>query len=344
MVKQTSGYRGIGVAGYRAIALLTAAFLVVAAGRAGAQEPASQAAPPVICLTIDATQDTLELQDRGPALILLGREFTQSGWRVVTQGCTETYAVSHVVLGRWITVRIEGPRGVREGRAAGLEDLPALYSQMARSFVTGKPLGSLDLIDRDNVTEAQTTTKRVAVDTFHYARLGGGVLSGDRTYAAPVFGLGYRAEFDTFALDVAYLTYQVTNQGAGYGTSGASSIALFRIAGLHFFNGKKQASSYAGGGLSWGWTQINHSSGAYSSSYSSSTWAGSGLRGEVTGGYEFTRATRARTFVQADLVLPFYRLAASSYSYPKTGAGAQGTLYSASLTISVGVGWHRERD
>ena len=61
-----------------------ALLVVVAGGRAAAQEisgpvaPAGQSAP-VICLSIDTAHDTLTPSERGAALILLGRQFTLSG-------------------------------------------------------------------------------------------------------------------------------------------------------------------------------------------------------------------------------------------------------------------------
>src|SRR5581483_590475 len=100
-----------------------------------------------VCVAVDEAHDTLRSPDRASALILLTREFESAGERVVAS-CAEPFLVSHVTLGRRILVTMDGPGGRREGTALGLEDLPALYSQMVRSIVTGKPMTGFNVIDR----------------------------------------------------------------------------------------------------------------------------------------------------------------------------------------------------
>jgi hypothetical protein len=101
-------------------------------------------------------------------------------------------------------VTLSGPNGQREGRALGMDDLPALYNQMVRSMLTGRPMTGFNVIDRTNVTEAQTTQRRVPTDSFTYARLGYGATYFGKAHGAPTMGFGYRAELDSFALDVSF--------------------------------------------------------------------------------------------------------------------------------------------
>src|SRR5437762_645582 len=90
-----------------------------------------------ICLNIDEPQDTLSPSDRAASLLLIAKEFRQAGEEVATDGCTSVYVLSHVKLGNIIIVTLSGPNGQREGRAQGMDDLPALYNQMVRSMITG---------------------------------------------------------------------------------------------------------------------------------------------------------------------------------------------------------------
>src|SRR6266550_2083169 len=151
-----------------------AAFLCSAAAEAGAQ----------VCSRIDESQDTLTRDDRAAAVLLLNRQFAMAGEQVVAD-CPIPYLLAHLKLGNSITVTLSGPKGERQGTALGLEDLPALYNQMVRSLLTGRPMTGLAVVDRTNVTAAQATAQRVHSDSFSYARLGYGGIFGDQVYGTP---------------------------------------------------------------------------------------------------------------------------------------------------------------
>ncbi|MBM3777723.1 MAG: hypothetical protein FJW23_05715 [Acidimicrobiia bacterium] len=53
------------------------------------------------------------------------------------------------------------------------------------------------------------------------------------------------------------------------------------------------------------------------------------------------RATRARTFVQLDVLLPFYALSSTTYTH--AGPVSLGRRYSPSIIVLLGVGWQRGR-
>lgn len=306
-----------------------------------------------VCTRIDASKDTLTEADRAAAVLLLNRQFVLEGEQVVAD-CPTPYLLAHVKLGNNITVTLSGPAGQREGTALGLDDLPALYNQMVRSLLTGRPMTGLAVVDRTNVTTAQATAKRVHSDGFTYARLGYGAIFADRAYATPSFGFGYRAELDKVAVDVAFLDTQLSTSDYYAGTGGASSFSLMKLSGMYLPNRDANSTPYLGGGLSWGRTQIDspHSTvprvtgpgGAYS--YTTGGH-GSGLQTNMTAGYEFGRATTIRMFVQADATLPLYSITTSTVSF--TGQGPATTRsttrrYSPSLVVSLGLGWQRNRN
>jgi len=280
-------------------------------------------------------------------VLMLKRQFALAGEQVVAD-CPTPYILAHVKLGNTITVTLSGPKGNREGTALGLDDLPALYSQMVRSLETGRPMTGLGIVDRTNVTAAQATAQRVHSDGFFYARLGYGGIFSARTYGVPSFGLGYRAEIDKVAIDVSFLNFQMSNSDFSYAASSADSASLLKLSGLYMVHRDASSTPYFGGGLSWGHTSVTESqpitraSGTPSGTVYTYTTGGdgSGLQSELTAGYEFARATTIRMFVQADAILPFYSVTSQTFSsrgvpLPSTGR------WTPSLMMSMGLGWQR---
>jgi hypothetical protein len=302
-----------------------------------------------VCVTIDESHDTLGQDDRVAAVLLVNRQFASAGEQVVAN-CTTPYVLAHVKLGNTIAVTLSGPKGTREGTALGLDDLPALYSQMVRSLETGRPMTGLGVVDRTNVTAAQATAQRVHSDGFFYARLGYGGIFGARTYGVPSFGLGYRAEIDKVAIDVSFLNFQISNSDFSYAASAADSASLLKLSGLYMVHRDAGSTPYVGGGLSWGHTSVfegqpvTYPSGAAGGSVYTYTTGGdgSGLQGELTAGYEFARATTIRMFVQADAILPFYSVSSQTFSSRGMPLGST-ARWTPSLVMSIGLGWQRGR-
>jgi hypothetical protein len=303
---------------------------------AGAQEPSRA------CLVIDEGRDTLSSQDRQAALILVSRELERAGRQVVSAECAERYGLSHVRLGTTIVVVLVGPTGQREGRASGMDDLLGLYNQIVRALLTGSSVGAMNVVDRTNVTTAQAEPRRMGIDSFAYARLGYASMLGTGGTGSPAIGFGYRAELDSWGLDISFLNQQLPSSNGALGASnGGMAGSLLKLQGLYFLNPRANASAYFGGGISWGTTTGSSSS----SQNGYSSWRGSGLQGELTAGYELPRASELRVFVQADATLPFYHTSGQAYTFSQGGSSAvmTGRRYNPSVTLSVGVGWQRRR-
>jgi hypothetical protein len=251
--------------------------------------------------------------------------------------------LSHVRLGNTIVVSIEGPAGRRDAIAQGMDDLPALYNQMALSIVTGRPMEGFNVIDRTNVTSSQASARRVHTDSLWYARLGYGSLFGNESYGTPSLGFGYRAELDEFAIDVSFLNFQFSgNRTYSSSSREATAQTLLKLSGLYFLSPRANRSLYFGGGLSFGYQSFGGSYAATDGSYTS-PWNGRGLQGELTAGYELARATSFRTFVQADAVLPFYKASSETYPVPSRFGGpvpvpTTTRRYAPSLIVSIGIG------
>ena len=288
-----------------------------------------------VCITIDESRDSFAPRDRSGALVLLTTQFEREGERVVAAGCADPFVLFHAQLGNLTIVTVSGRGKSWQATAQTTEDVPAIYSQIARSIVTGRPMTGLSVVDRTNVTSSQAEAKRVHSDSIWYGRLGyGGVFAGD-TYGTPSLGFGYRAELDTFAIDLSFLNLQLPSPG-GYSSPRAHTTTWLKLSGLRFVNPQANRSAYFGGGLSYGHTTVNRGI-AYSSAPTYRTSAnGSGLQGELTAGYELARATSLRVFVQADVILPFYHVTSETYSF--NGPISSDSQYAPSLVLSVGIG------
>jgi hypothetical protein len=310
---------------------------------------AARAASAQTCVRVDESADMLAPDERVAAVMLVRRQFELAGHKVAADtSCETTYTLSHIRLGNTIIVTLSGGAlGSREGKALGLDDLPAVYSQLVRALTTGQPMGSLAVVDRTNVSASQDLPpRRVQSEGYWHARVGHASLFGPDTKQAASFGFGYRAVFDRLGLDMSFLNFQLQDSGDLYG-SGSSVLTLVKLEGLYFFSPNANRSPYLGGGLSYGRTEMEMPTGDSFPSYG----RGAGLQGELTFGYEFARVTSARFFAQADVTLPFYDVTFEHFSYPAPSASGRfvpPTItverhYVPSLTVSVGLGWQRGR-
>jgi hypothetical protein len=288
-----------------------------------------------VCITIDESRDTFAPRDREAAILLVATQFETEGERVVPGGCATPFVLFHAQLGNLTVVTMSGQGRTWQSTALRLDDLPGIYSQMVRSIVTGRPMTGLSVVDRTNVTSAQAQARRVHSDSLWYGRLGFGGIFADRAYGTPALGFGYRAELDSFAIDVAFLNQQFTSPG-GYSSPGASAFSVLKLSGLRFHDPQSDRSVYYGGGLSYGVRNIRRGRDFYTAGSYSTDWSGSGLQGELTAGYELARATSLRVFAQADVVLPFYRVTSESRSM--NGVFTTDRQYAPSLVLSIGVG------
>ena len=182
-------------------------FLVAWAFVASAATPARAD----VCVTVDESRDTFAPPERSAALLVLARQFELAGERVVPPGCRDSYVVTHVKFGTRIMITLSGPKGQRDATAMGMDDVPAVYSQMVRSLLRGQPMEAPGVVDRTNVSATQSTPpNRTHSDGVWYARLGYGAHFGDETYGGPSVGfLGYRREGNRFGIDVSFLNFQV---------------------------------------------------------------------------------------------------------------------------------------
>jgi hypothetical protein len=297
---------------------------------------AARSATAAVCVEIDTARDTLSEGDRRAAVILLGESLEQQGLSVADQGCVGIFRVSHVRFGDSVTVSLQGPQGYRQATARGMNDVPALYSQMVHSLLTNQPMNVYNgTVDRTNATAAQQAPNRVEADSLWYLRLGYGGITSPSATGGPSFGFGYRYELDAIAVDLSFLNFVIGENGTtANGSSGSftGSFSIAKLMGLYFLNPTANSSTYLGGGVSWGGTDAVQDSTSSTGVDSVSVHSGSGLQAELSAGWEFLRASTIRMFVQGDVTLPFYLTRGADSS------GATSSSYSPTFALSLGIG------
>ncbi len=321
---------GLGIA-LAALALLAAA----ASARASTSARASS------CVRIDAARDTLSPEERRAALLLfeaaLAAEGRSVGGGVGDGGCDEEWTLSHVRLGSSITVVVASPRGRRTEVVQRIEELGAQYRQTVRALVSGKdPHDELaDVVDRTNVTSAQTEALRVPSENLFFVRVGYGYATGPGKGGGAVLGLGWRRELNRLALDVSFANLHVLSQGDGGPSEDPLSAGSFTPVALgvnYHFRPLASATPYAGLGL--GFTV--HDPGAGESK---------GLDVRFDLGYEMLRTSTLRLFVQADAILPTYEVTRTSWdSAGRLSVTDRSWPATFSVSLGIGLGGRRGSD
>lgn len=270
------------------------------------------------CVAVDPERDGLSEEERRSARTLLEEALGDAGLAVAREGCTETWTLYHVRLGKSITVVVQSPRGTRRERVRTIEDLPGTYHQLARSLLTGKAnTNDAAHLDRRHVTRAQSDAPRVKADAVWYAKLGYGATPADGFRGGPAFGFGRRWELDSWAIDLGFLNFVLYQDGDELD---GASVGWLELGAAHFLSPHANASAYVGGGLSLGSHSIPAGDGTYENA---------GLQGEVTLGYEMFRASTIRLLCQAEATLPMYRLS----------QGGGDAVYAPIFQLSLGLGW-----
>ena len=215
---------------------------------------AVRTAAAAVCVELDTTKDTLSEPDRNATRILLGQALQQQGQQVADANCMGVYRVYHVKLGNSITVFMQGPGGYREGSVRAIEEIPAIYSQMIRSLLTGQPMTTHNgTVDRTNATSAQQAPRRVEADSLWYVRLGYAGVMNPIVKSGPALGFGYRYELDSIGIDFSFFNFMVAsdNDSNNSGSLGITG-SWVKLMGLYYLNPTANSSTYLGAGISWG--------------------------------------------------------------------------------------------
>jgi len=279
------------------------------------------------CVAIDAGRDGLSDEERLSTRTLFEEALVEAGVNVAREGCDETWTLYHVRLGESITVVVQSPRGTRRERVQRIEDLPAIYHQLAHSIQSNtENTNDSGNVDRRNVTEEQSDRRRVTADAIWYAKLGYGSTPAAGFHGGPAFGFGRRWELDSICINLGFLNFIMYQESDEF--TGASA-GWIELGADYFFDPYANSSAYMGAGLSLGNHSIPDPDGAYENA---------GLQGKATVGYEMFRASTIRLLAHLDATLPMYRLSRTVVD-PLTLIEDRQHVYSPTFQLSLGLGW-----
>jgi hypothetical protein len=143
---------------------------------------------------------------------------------------------------------------------------------------------------------------------------------------AAAFGLGYRHEVGSLALDISgFNVYWGSGLGRGSDESSILWSSYVKVLGLGYLDRFIGKDVYVGGGVSYGEIAL------WNPSPSGVGSSGRGPQTELVAGIEFLRRTSVRTFIELDTTLPLYRVR------QLMGATAI-SEYAFTTTLSVGFG------
>jgi hypothetical protein len=279
------------------------------------------------CVVVDEERDGLSPEERQSTRTLFEEALGEAGAGVAREGCSETWTIYHVRLGKSITVVVQSPQGTRRERVKKLEDLPATYHQLANAILNGTDnTAESSSVDRRNVTDTQSERKRISADAIWYAKLGYGSTPAAGFHSGPAFGFGRRWELDSIGINLGFLNfilYQDSDEFRG------ASAGWIELGADYFFSPYGNNSAYVGAGLSLGNHSIPDPGGDYENA---------GLQGKATLGYEMFRASTIRLIGHFDATLPMYRLTRSTFD-AVTQTDVREHVYSPTFQLSLGLGW-----
>jgi hypothetical protein len=291
------------------------------------------AAHAATCVLIDEQRDGLSPEERASARTLFEDALTEEHQTVAREGCTETWTIYHVRLGDSVTVVVQGPRGMAKQRLNKIEDLPAMYSQMAHSLITGAAATTdSSAVNRKNVTSGQNQQNRVRADAIWYAKLGYGATTADDFHAGPQFGFGRRWELDRFGIDLGFLNFLMYQNSSEF--EGVSA-GWVEIGFDYFFDPSANNTFYIGAGLSLGSHAIPGGT--------RGEFTGGGLQTKGTLGYEMFRASTIRMLIQIEATAPLFQLS-RTYFDETTAVQSKDHTYAPNLLLSLGLGWGNNND
>lgn len=288
---------------------------------------ASASASAAVCVQVDEARDNLEPSERAAVKTMVEESLRAQDQQVGGANCDTTYTIYSLRLGNSVTAHVSGPNGSKSQKAASIEELPETYDQLTRSLMNGET-GEAAGVDRHNVTEAQSNRNRLTSDNVFFLRLGYGAVLGGNLAGGPAFGFGFRYELDQLGIEISALNGVFATDGDSDTDLGFTG-SLIRLGGLYYFESQANHSAYLNLGLSWGGAAATSEFQGEDRVYS-----GTGIQGEIGGGYEFLRASTIRLFVEGNLVLPFYTSTLDSWS-----SNVDDSIYTPTFTVSVGVGY-----
>lgn len=282
---------------------------------------ASFAAEAGVCIQVNAENDILMPNEQSAAKFVCEKEFQNEG-AVIDGNCTETYTLTHLLLGSSIIVILEKGGHKESVIVEGKDELQKAYNQLARYYLKGISTNYKNTTT-ENVTETQAEPqKKLASELNFIMMIGYGIQPTPDIGGGINWTLGLRYDMRFMFLDFEFASGLWNAHGPEYMEFNAVG---FR--GAYYFKEKSPSSFYIGAGMRAGFYFFDGAD-LFDSKFSGS--------GTVSVGYEWLRNTSKRFMVQFDAKFPFHNH--KMRDYVGDGDYETKTYYFPTLAINIGVG------
>lgn len=274
-----------------------------------------------VCVQINTENDTLMPNEQNAAKFMCEKEFQKEG-AVVDGTCTETYTLTHLLLGSSIVVILEKPGSRESVVVEGKDELSKAYNQLVRFFVKGVSTSYKNTTTENVVgTQAEKPVKLSSELNF-IMMLGYGIQPTPDIGGGLNWTLGLRYDIRWMFLDFEFASGLWNAHGPGY-----MEFNLVGFRGAYYFKETSPGSLYIGAGMRAGFYILEDEDGDFK-------FSGSGT---LSIGYEWLRNTSKRFILQFDAKFPFHSMKAEYYN-GNTHDYENKNYYFPTLSINVGVG------
>jgi len=278
-----------------------------------------------VCIQINSENDTLMPNEQNAAKFMAEKEFQNEG-AVIDGTCTETYTLTHLLLGSSIIVVMEKGDKRHSVVVEGKDELAKAYNQLARFFLKGITANYKNTTTENVVgTQAEVPTK-ISSELNFMMMLGYGIQPTPDIGGGINWTLGLRYDIRYMFLDFEFASGLWDAHGPEY-----LELNLVGFKGAYYFSEKDPASWYIGAGIRAGFYFLD-----VDDSSDITEFSGSGI---ISIGHEWLRNTSKRLMIQFDAKFPFHTMKTESYEYDGTTREKETKrYYFPTISINIGVG------
>lgn len=274
-----------------------------------------------VCIQINTENDTLMPNEQSAAKFICEKEFQNEG-AVIDGSCTETYILTHLLLGNSIVIVLEKGDHKESVVVKGKDELQSAYNQLARYYLKGASTGYKNTTTENVLSTQAEKPKRLSSELNFMIMLGYGIQPVKDVGGGLNWTLGLRYDMRFMFLDFEFASGLWNAHGTEY-----MELNAVGFRGAYYFSEKNPGSFYIGAGMRAGFYFFDGAD-LFDSKFSGS--------GTVSIGYEWLRNTSKRFMVQIDAKFPFHNHKLRDYI--GDGDYETKTYYFPTISFNVGVG------
>jgi hypothetical protein len=280
-----------------------------------------------VCIQINSENDTLMPNEQNAAKFIAEKEFQSEG-AVIDGTCTETYTLTHLLLGSSIIVVMEKGGNRQSVVIEGKDELAKAYNQLARYFLKGISANYKNTTTENVIGTQAEPPRKIGSELNFIMMLGYGIQPTPDIGGGINWTLGLRYDLRYMFLDFEFGCGLWDAHGPDY-----LELNLVGFKGAYYFSEKDPASWYIGAGIRAGFYFLDNDDYDYDED---TAFSGSGV---ISIGHEWLRNSSKRFMVQFDAKFPFHSMKLENETY-NGGQTIRETkrFYFPTLSINLGVG------